>query len=402
MKTDLPTTKFQLLRYFSLRSVITWILLLAGLLLITQLKLNAPLADFIAYWSTGALNLQGQNPYASDLLLSVQRQQGWQLDFALQTWYPPWVMPILMMFGALPYHYSRLLWLLASILILVIVTRQSWKIYQGSENRLWLGLLMGLTFTSSLLVLYLGQITPLVLLGLTGLYAFTKDDSYSTGSGWWIGAAAVLIAIKPQATYLILFALAFWVWEHRCWQVAGGALLALAVALSLALIFNPQLILHYVQAIASSPPNYFATPTLGYLLRWLFGEHLFWLQFIPLLLGMPWLAGYYWRGRQHWVWAERLPIISFASLLTASFAWSHDQILLIPAFIQALLWLSQSRSRSHIFIISGVYLASNLANLILHFRCTEEAFIWNGPLLLVLYLLARRERSQATNVLYPA
>jgi hypothetical protein len=44
-------------------------------------------------------------------------------------------------------------------------------------------------------------------------------------------------------------------------------------------------------------------------------------------------------GRQ---WLENIPILLLISFVTTFYAWTYDQVLLIPAIIQAAVWMKQS------------------------------------------------------------
>ena len=72
---------------------------------------------------------------------------------------------------------------------------------------------------------------------------------------------------------------------------------------------------------------------------------------------------WYWRRHtEFWDWREQLPIVLLVAVVTASFVWTFDQIVLLPAVIQCAVWLSRSYSRIlrrliitiHILINGGI------------------------------------------------
>jgi hypothetical protein len=74
------------------------------------------------------------------------------------------------------------------------------------------------------------------------------------------------------------------------------------------------------------------SPTLGTVLRLVFGEELFRLQFVPLAAGLVWFAWHYRRKAAAWDWAEQLPLLMLVSFVTAPYgAWPFDMVLLLPA-----------------------------------------------------------------------
>ena len=135
------------------KNLILWVLLFLAIFTLSQLRLSVPLYDYVNFWSAGRLNLLGKNPYDLEQLLNLQRQVGWKLEQPLQTWYPPWVLPLLMLFSIWDYELSRFFWFLVSIGILVYTIFQSWKLYKGPPTKIWLGLLLGFFFTPTLISL---------------------------------------------------------------------------------------------------------------------------------------------------------------------------------------------------------------------------------------------------------
>ena len=138
-----------------------------------------------------------------------------------------------------------------------------------------------------LFALMLGQITPLILVGLTSFLYFERKQN-----GLAAGASAVLISVKPQLCFLFWLLLLCWVWRHRLWRIIFGAsIVGLAVALIPAL-FNPGIYSSYITLCTTSgltTPLDWATPTLGNALRvWISPRPA--LQFAPIAVGVAWLV----------------------------------------------------------------------------------------------------------------
>jgi len=233
----------------------------------------------------------------------------------------------------------------------------------------------------------LGQSSPWILLGVIGFLLSIRRQSL-----WTAGAWASLISIKPQLLYLFWFVLLLWSIKEKKWQILAGSTVVIASGLIITSIFNPDVLYEYVQSIRSSPPSYLATPTLGYILRAIFGYEYFWFQFLPSVLGVIWLL-LYWRVKNStWDWLEEMPIVMFASIITSTYAWNHDQLVLIPTLMQALVLLMLCRNRLKILFISLLFLIINFANLAIHRWLDESWVIWMAPVLLIIFLIIRHSR----------
>ena len=88
-----------------------------------------------------------------------------------------------------------------------------------------------------------------------------------------------------------------------------------------------------------------------------------------------------------------LPIVLLVSLLTSPYAWTYDQVILVPAVIQATIWLLDARKRWSTLLLASLYLGINILNLGLHMRLSDFWFVWMVPVLLIWYLLADRFKS---------
>jgi hypothetical protein len=376
------------------KKLILWGLLFLAILAISRMKLSVPLYDYVNYWSAGRLNVQGDNPYDLEQLLSLQTLGGWTEEWAIPTWYPPWVLPILMLFSQFEYSTSRILWFLASVCILVFAILQSWKMYAGPPKQVWVGLLIGTLFTPTIISLMLGQASPWILLGLMCFLIYIKQPR----TYWLAGIFAGLTSIKPQLLILFWIALLLWSFYQKKWHVLAGSAVTIITGFVISIGFNHNVIIEYIQSLQSSPPFYLATPTIGYYLRVVFGFDKTWLQFIPTLIGVIWLLYYWHLKKSNWDWLQEIPTLLFASLITAPFTWNHDMIVLTPALMQATILLLMSRKRWVKVSILVVFILANIANLILHKLRDETWVIWMAPLLLICFLVARNQQPVLTDL----
>jgi len=341
--------------------------------------------DFVEYWSASRLNIQGDNPYDPAGLITLQQNVLVARSEPLMMWNPPWNLAILLPFGLLSYPTGRAFWLLLNLAILIFSADWLWGQFQGPPRYRWIAWIAGIFFWPTIFVLRMGQIGPILLAGLVGFLIFQARQKDALA-----GMCAFLLALKPQLVYLFWPALIFWSWRERRWLILFSAGLTGLLTCAIAWAFNPLVINQYLTITFSNPPLYWATPTLGALLRYVFGPDKTWLQFLPTIFGGLWFVYYYWSHRGRWNWMDQLPIIIPVSLLTTSYGWTFDQVLLLPLVIQAAVWAMNSPLKRSVFVLF-LYLLVNLAGVFSNrMSFTEFALWWLLPLWLVLYWLAKR------------
>jgi Glycosyltransferase family 87 len=340
--------------------------------------------DYVEYWAAGRLNLSGGNPYSGDQMLPLERVAGRKTEVLLM-WNPPWTLALAMPLALFSYPISRLIWHILSIAMILMATNWTWKLLGGSTQKYWLAWVIAFTFFPTLIVLRMGQIGPVLLLGVAGFLHFEQNKRY-----WLAGAFAVLLTIKPHLMYLVCISILVWSLDRRRWSILGGGAIALFLATITAMMFNPHVITQYLNATLEDSPLVWMTPTFGSLLRLLFGLERKWLAFIPMVAGIFWLGASGLRHRVDWLWADRMPLLLLVSLVTAPFGWSFDQVVLLPAVLQAMIQVfATSRAR----IVCGAiitYMAFNIAAFVINSRFLDFWQLWLAPFLLIWYLFAQR------------
>ena len=262
-----------------------------------------------------------------------------------------------------------------------------WLLYGGSrETRAW-ALLVIATFIPGLFAYRGGQIVPFMLLGLVGFLYFAKKEK------WWLaGMMTVFIAVKPHTLYLFWFALLIWTVKHRLWQVLLGSAIALLCVSLPPLFFNPNVISHYFSDIVTkSLIYYWATPTLGTFLRFCFGSEKYWLQYIPALVGLIWFF-FYWRMHKNsWIWEQRVLMLIFISLMTNFYTWPSDYLMILPAVMQATVWLIQEPGVCHRRWLVLFYIMINAATLVSTFFLLYHWYLWMPFALWANYILLKNQ-----------
>jgi hypothetical protein len=374
------------------RMVRPWLLaaaLVAAVVLLAHrltrpVSLSLPLNDFVQYWAAGRLTLAGDNPYDPARVDELERAAGRDAG-VLMMWNPPWTLPLLLPFALPDPCLAYLLWMAALLAALAGSAVLLWRYYGGPAEQTGTALVVAFTFVPTFLALLLAQISPFLLLGAALFLHLERRGRY-----FLAGAAAALMAVKPHLTYLFWPALALWSLDRRRWPALAGAAAAGLGATLVALAFNPDVIGQFVRFFTSSPPAQYRSPTLGTLLRLALGEGDFRLQYLALLPGFAWFAWYWLRRRRAGDWGRDLPVLLFASLLTAAYgAWPYDLVLLLVPVVQVAAGAGPSRRCA----LAAHGAVNGAAAVMVVFLVNFLWFLWMTPALLLAYLVALRRRA---------
>jgi hypothetical protein len=354
---------------------------------------RASTRDFVEYWSAARLFAQHGNPYAPDELLVLQRAAGWGGIQPLVMWNPPWTLLFLAPFGLLSFTVGQFLWLLFHVCLILISAQHLWRIYSNSGQTSRLSWVVTLTFMAAIFVLIIGQITPLVLAGLTWFLYSERKQNY-----WAMSASLVVLSIKPHLLYLFWLIFLLWVFDRRPWRlILSAALLGLS-AVSLPVLFDARIYSEYLAlygVTGISKPMDWPVPTLRNVIRIFLGANQTWLQFAPTAIAVAWSI-YHWSQHKHqWRWHEQLPLLSMVSVASSPFVWTYDHVVLLPAILEAAAWMIRSPDPWYRYWAARVYLAINACHFLLRLWLAEELwYFWLAPALLINYLLFCWERKR--------
>ena len=387
---------FQRIRHTSLYRILLWLVLAICLGVIWQLGKTIllrpeliPWQDYVHFWAAGRLNLAGENPYDPVAVQQIKDHlagRSANLGIVAVYYAPPWTIPLAMLFGLLPYLPSRLVWLLANISILLACAMWIWKMYAGPERQRWAAWLATLTFGPFYLILVGGQVTPLMLLGMVGFLYWVDGQR----NDWLAGFSAALATFKPQLIYLFWPVLILWIIQERRWKILISFTLALFVGTALGLLFNPAIINQYIFTALNYSPTQWLSPTIGVLLRLIFGAEKLWLQYLPSLIGVIWLVIIWLKKRKTWGWLEQVPLIVFVSLLFTFHGWTGDLVLLLLAILPAWIRLVKARQQPLVTILAVIYGLLNLGYFLSRSQGTDLISIWFAPALFLWYVIVYR------------
>jgi hypothetical protein len=368
------------------------IVLLVAIVMIGSSYFPLTLVDFSVYWSAGSVLLGGGNPYSSDAMILAQQAIGVEGENAamMMYWYPPWTLPLSMIMGWINYPTSQLLWYLLSIASILFSAFLLWRQYRGNMRSLRIGWLVAFTFAPVVFALFFGQVSPLMLLGLCVFLELIHHKS--PRFDLLAGVALILPASKP--TLLVLFWPALLVWSlatRRLW-ILIGLVLSLGGGVLLSMLFRPAILLDYIEFLHTAQVANWRVPTIGFWLRQVVGQELVILQFIPVLVGLAWLIFHGLKQQYPWMWTDQISWISLLSLVVTPFAWTHDQVIFLPAIFGIVVPLLE-RKRAHAanFMLFAAWIVFNLVMFVTHLAHDDSWFVWQAPVIFLAYSLFRRE-----------
>jgi hypothetical protein len=138
------------------------------ILLLTTLPIQWPLDDVAEYWAAGRLNAAGQNPYDPAAMLREEQQIGWPQPQPVMMYNPPWTLALAMPMGAMEFRFARSIWLPIRILITLWCASRLWILYGGAPRHTIRACCLALVWMPTLIALRMGQMSPVMLLGLVG------------------------------------------------------------------------------------------------------------------------------------------------------------------------------------------------------------------------------------------
>ena len=346
-----------------------------------------PATDFVDFWAAARLLLTGGNPFSPAEVLELQRSVGLRAPEPLLMWNPPWALTLVLPFGAMEYVVSRFCWLLLHVMFILSSAQMLWAIYDRTGRRTYLPWIAALTLTPGWFVLLLGQLSPVVLLGIVGfLWCVQKQN--------WVlaGVATSLISAKPHLAYLFWIGLLFWVVRERRLALAMGAIVAISILAAVPAILDPAVYSQFIEMYRNPgqpTPFELPAPSLGSFLKLAVPHNNLPIQFLPPVAGALWFIWHWRRHRNGWNWPEQMPLILLVSVSTSAYAWTYDYVVLLPAVIHGLVMARPGAvwHKNPAVVFYGFF---NVLYLGLKFVLVYDYYyFWLAPAFLLTYLGAR-------------
>lgn len=383
-----PYARWTLNRSSRLARILVLGALFAALAIAIIWSPSSGVTDFAAYWTGGQRLIHRQDPYSQSAVLALERQLGFTGTIPLVIRNPPWALPLTLPLGLLPYDLAQRLWLWIGIAITLVCAHWLWQFYAPTNKSSFAVLVITVLYLPAATVLALGQIGPLVLLGIVG-FLICAEKRFDG----WAGVSAFLIALKPHLALFFWPVLLWWVIENRRLRILYALALALLAATAIALAFDPHAFSHYSQLWRESNLVWYKAPTAGGVLcRWL-APRKSWLVATPTVLGGVWLLWLWLRERRGWEWRAQMPALLLVSVWASPYAWFFDQVVLLPALVE-LTTRTQAASVQKRIRVLILFLAIN-ATVLLFLLAHRTAFwyAWTASAWLLLYLFGRWQLS---------
>jgi Glycosyltransferase family 87 len=360
------------------------------------LKVYATGRDSIQYWAAGRLLIQHGNPYDVNAVFDLEAKQGpignQPGDMAARRQHvpriPPWSLFLTLPLGLVDVYWGWLLWMAVSIASLVIAMRLCRKMFVRDGDSGSLLVLVGYTFAPVLACIATGQIGLLLLLGIVLFLRFESDRPFVAG------AALFLPFAKPHLLSLFWIAFALWIVARKKWAVARGFAAALLTATCVVLLFDPAIFQHYHEQLNSASIGGEFIPSLAGVLRALFMRRAFWAQFVPVILASIWCVWFCLRNRPRWDWRDQGLTVMVVSVLVTPYAWITDEVVLLPAILQAAVYVYAARDRAVLKTGFAVTIFAGLNALLLlmvvsKVPITSAAYFWSSLVWCGWYLYGR-------------
>jgi len=350
--------------------------------------------DSIAYWAAAKILLQHQNPYNAQSVLALEQHQGYGLTKPLVLRTPPWSLWIFAPLGMLNVGWAWVVWMVALLAALLASMRICWGLYGDSGKPPAAFLVVGYLFAPIPACLAAGQIGIVLLLGVVLFLRYEQRHPFLAGT------VLLIPFVKPHLFSAFWLIMALRVVMRKQWSLAAGFLAALAVAVAVALRYDPGVFSDYQQMVRQAAIQYEFIPALSGVVRLIFFRRFFWVQFVPMGAAVLWALWYYRANWQSWSWPAHGPALLVASSLAAPYAWLSDEAVVLPAVLLGVLWIYRVRKK--------LTLTSNLA--IFTFACLEfllllllraripfatGIYFWSSLLWTAWYWYARRFRERA-------
>ncbi|HVC46801.1 MAG TPA: glycosyltransferase family 87 protein [Terracidiphilus sp.] len=360
-------------------------LFVLGLFTVSLTAKDAADRDFIGYWATGQQLVRHANPYDAAAMMRLERAEGYSLSLPRITPSPPVAFLLLLPLGWMGAKAGLIAWLMAEMGCVGLCVWLLWRLFGTPGSRLQFA---GFLFAPVLACLEAGQIGIFFLLGMTVFLCFHRTRPALAG------AALLLCALKPHLFLPFVLVLLLWMLLNRAQgvRIMAGFLAFLALNTAVTLWFDPHVWTQYIAMLHGSGIENRLTPTLGEGLRFLFGLHAVWLQWVPEAVGCAWALVYFWRRRSRWSWLEEGLRVLLVGVVCTPYEWLTDEAVVLPAVVAGMFRADAAgRSLIPLLLAGTVALVEVMAGV----PITGWGYVWTPLAWLGWYIYAARGAQRA-------
>lgn len=347
--------------------------------------------DFRAYWSAAYLLANSQNFADPDLLLAAEQvHTGWQRDFAVITWNPPWLLALLLPYATVSFTRATWLWLLTNIVLIYTASVWVWLASSREDKvrrQAWVAPLIAFVYSPALITLLMGQVSSLVFFGLAAFLYLEAGNRHLLA-----GASLALPLVKPHLVYITLPVILLRAAVRRQWSLWLGLATTLVGLTLLVFLLRPAFLADYTRTVGGGSLLTWETPTLGGILAATWGWQGVKLMGVVLL---PLAVGLWWRGRQALSARTLLDVTLLASVITAPFGWGYDAVVLLIPLLQIVVWLVEGRfGRGESLGLVAALLLINAVSFYQRSITVNELYYFWLPLAIAAVYLYAHQRAQ--------
>ena len=333
--------------------------------------------DFVSYWATGKQLVRHADPYDREAVSTLEHAAGLDARGVLIMRNPPWALPLAYPLGFLGLRVAALLWSLLLFGCLWISIMLIRGLHGSPRNHIhWLGL----AFTPALICLTMGQTSLFALLGLVLFLRFHDERPWSAGAALW------LCLLKPHLFLPFAAVLAAWIIFTRAWKILASAVAAVAASNVLVFLIDPRAWANYAAMMRSPLVENESVPCLADALRHGLWPQQSWTRLLPAAVACAWALGYYWRRRAAWSWTHNASPLMLVSLVTAPYCFPYDQVLAIPALMDAA-YRARRRAMTIVLALLIVTVDAELIGV----RIISAWYLWTAPAWCAWYYFALRQ-----------
>lgn len=379
--------------FFLLCLVLIAVTLISLLTIATQVTVRT---DFIQYWVSRRLFVQGINAYDPQIMLEWQQKAGLPDAQPRMLWCPPWVLlfmyPVLVIPSLVT---AQKVWLYASTgLFLGCLSLTFYALQKFSNTNFHRFLVLGYGIASPQLwdLFKLGQCTVLLLVFyLLGLMCVMRRKEFLGG---------VLLAgltIKPHLFYLIWTFLLWHAVIQKNWKIIGGIVCGLLLLAGTTYIVFPHALVDWLQTFQFQEKDglvvargSWVCATIPSILRKFFDLDTPILSvLIPslVMLSFCWLLI---QRRIHLTPIQAMIVLLPLSLATGPYGWYYDQIVLLPIVMGIAALIPHIENNITRWVTASLFVASTAGAGIYHtlFAKWEHEFWWVSITIFAALLIA--------------
>jgi hypothetical protein len=147
------------------------------------------------------------------------------------------------------------------------------------------------------------------------------------------GISLWLCLLKPHQFMPFGIVVLAWAFFSRKYSVLLGCGLSLLASAAFGLYVDPAAWHHYALMMKTSGIDRELLPCLGAALRLSIDQSKTWLQFAPAVTTSIWAAWYFYKNRADWDCIQHGSGLLPLSFLASPYAWSTDQVVILPALL---------------------------------------------------------------------